>query len=97
MERIWWSLREIKNEDGRNALPEPPTNLPLIVLGHPQLAASCQRAGSVFIPVSTPGIGAAGHLFRTDGVVLLPLFAVHDDGLPGAADVIAQITQELSS
>jgi formylmethanofuran dehydrogenase subunit B len=75
----------------------PPTTLPLIVLGHPGLAASCRRAGSVFIPVSTPGIGSAGHLFRTDGVVLLPLFAVHDDGLPGVADVVAQITQELSS
>jgi formylmethanofuran dehydrogenase subunit B len=75
----------------------PSTDLPLIVLGHPYLAASCQRTGSVFIPVSTPGIGSAGHLFRTDGVVLLPLFAVRDDGLPGAADVIAQITRELSS
>lgn len=75
----------------------PATDLPLIVLGHPRLAASCQRAGSVFIPVSTPGIGAAGHLFRTDGVVLLPLFALRDDGLPSAADVITQITQEISS
>ncbi len=75
----------------------PPTTLPLIVLGHPKLASSCQRKGSVFIPVSTPGIGSAGHLFRTDGVVLLPLFAVHDGGLPGVADVIAQITQELGT
>jgi formylmethanofuran dehydrogenase subunit B len=75
----------------------PPTELPLIVLGHPKLAASCDRKGSVFIPVSTPGIGSAGHLFRTDGVVLLPLFAVHDDGLPSVAGVITQITQELFS
>lgn len=75
----------------------PPMKLPLIVLGHPNLAASCRRKGSVFMPVSTPGIGSAGHLFRTDGVVLLPLFAVHDDGLPSAADVIMQIAQGLSS
>ncbi len=75
----------------------PTTQLPLIVLGHPQLATSCQRAGSVFIPVSTPGIGAAGHLFRTDGVVLLPLFAVRDDELPSVAEVIAQITLEVTS
>jgi formylmethanofuran dehydrogenase subunit B len=75
----------------------PTTKLPLIVLGHPGLATSCQRKGSVFIPVSTPGIGSAGHLFRTDGVVLLPLFAVRDDGLPSVADVIAQIAQELAS
>jgi formylmethanofuran dehydrogenase subunit B len=75
----------------------PQTKLPLIVLGHPNLSRSCQREGSVFIPVSTPGIGSSGHLFRTDGVVLLPLFAVHDDGLPSAADVMAQITQELTA
>ena len=80
-----------------SSLAPPTTELPLIVLGPPGLATSCQRKGSVFIPVSTPGIGSAGHLFRTDGVVLLPLFAVHDDGLPGVADVVAQITQELSS
>jgi formylmethanofuran dehydrogenase subunit B len=67
------------------------------VLGHPSLAASCARVGSVFVPVSTPGIGSAGHLFRTDGLVLLPLFAVRDDGLPGVAEVMAQITQELAA
>jgi formylmethanofuran dehydrogenase subunit B len=75
----------------------PSTDLPLIVLGHPNLAVSCRRAGSVFIPVSTPGIGSAGHLFRTDGVVLLPLFAVRDDVLPSVADVVVQITQELAA
>jgi formylmethanofuran dehydrogenase subunit B len=75
----------------------PPTTLPLIVLGHPNLAASCARVGSVFIPVSTPGIGSAGHLFRTDGLVLLPLFAVRDDGLPVVAEAMAQITQELAA
>jgi formylmethanofuran dehydrogenase subunit B len=75
----------------------PPTKRPLIVLGHPRLATSCARPGSVFIPVSTPGIGSAGHLFRTDGVVLLPLFAVHDDALPSVADVITQIVQELAA
>ena len=74
----------------------PPTALPLIVLGHPNLAATCQRNGSVFIPVSTPGIGSAGHLFRTDGVVMLPLFAVRDDRLPGVADVVARIAQEIA-
>ena len=74
----------------------PPTALPLIVLGHAGLAASCHRTNAVFIPVSTPGIGSAGHLFRTDGVVLLPLFALHDDKLPSAADVITRITREVT-
>ena len=75
----------------------PSSSLPLIVLGHPQLAATCRRKGSVFIPVSTPGIGAAGHLFRTDGVVLLPLFAVREDDLPSVGDVVAQITRGLAA
>ena len=51
----------------------------MVVLGHPALAARCRRSGAatVFIPVATPGIGSAGHLFRTDGTVLMPLDAVH--------------------
>ena len=73
----------------------PPTRLPLVVLGHPALASSCTRAGSVYIPVSTPGIGSAGHLFRTDGVVLLPLFPVYADTLPTTADVIDRIAARM--
>ena len=74
----------------------PPTRLPLVVLGHPALASSCRREGAVFIPVSTPGIGSAGHLFRTDGVVLLPLFPVYADTLATVAELVGRITQELS-
>ena len=35
------------------------TRLPMVVLGHPGLAARCRRSGAptVFIPVATPGIG----------------------------------------
>jgi formylmethanofuran dehydrogenase subunit B len=74
----------------------PPAGpLPRVVLGHPGLAGHCAHEGSVFIPVSTPGIGSPGHLFRTDGVVLLPLFAVHADGLPTLADVVGRLMQEL--
>jgi formylmethanofuran dehydrogenase subunit B len=71
-------------------------DLPRVVLGHPRFATAAQETGTVFIPVSTPGIGSAGHLFRTDGVVLLPLFAVRDDGLPSVAEVLGRITQEMS-
>jgi len=78
--------------------PAPPVvDLPRIVLGHPSFGAAVQGPGTVFIPVSTPGIGSAGHLFRTDGVVLLPLFAIRDDGLPSVADVLGRITRELSA
>jgi len=72
--------------------PDPVAPLPAIVLGHPaQAAALGGRADCIFIPVATPGIGAAGHLFRTEGSVLIPLAAVTDDGLPSVAEVVARI------
>jgi formylmethanofuran dehydrogenase subunit B len=71
----------------------PSTTLPTIVLGHPDLAGS---PVAVFIPVSTPGIGSPGHLFRADGSVMLPLFAVHHDGLPTLAVVVDRIAGALA-
>jgi formylmethanofuran dehydrogenase subunit B len=68
------------------ALP-PPCTLPLIVLGHPAQASACARRDAVFIPVATPGIGVDGHVFRTDGTVLMPLAAVRPDALPSVAEV----------
>ena len=77
----------------------PPANrLPMVVLGHPALAAAAgARSGlpTVFIPVSTPGIGSAGHVFRTDGTVLMSLDAVYRDRLPALADVLGRIAAEL--
>ena len=79
--------------------PPPATSLPLIVLGHPALAPapSAAAADSVFIPVSTPGIGSAGHLFRTDGGVVLPLFTVYRDVLPTAGEVLGRLTQAVKT
>ena len=75
----------------------PPNALPMIVLGHPAMASVCRRPGlpTLFIPVATPGIGAAGHVFRTDGTVLMPLHAVVDQGLPTMAEVLLRITRAL--
>jgi formylmethanofuran dehydrogenase subunit B len=77
--------------------PAPPaTDLPRVVLGHPGLAARLASGpDSVFIPVSTPGIGSPGHLFRTDGVVVVPLHALYADGLPSVAQVVADLTARL--
>ena len=72
-------------------------DLPLIVLGHPALAASAARPGAVFIPVSTPGIGSAGHLFRTDGGSVLPLTPLYVDTLPPLADVLDRVTSMIRS
>ena len=77
-------------------LPVPPAaqGLPRIVLGHPDQAA---EGDDVFIPVSTPGVGSRGHLFRTDGSVLLPLQPLYEDTLPTVAAVLRDIHQALSA
>ena len=77
----------------------PPNRLPMVVMGHPALATAVQRTGlaTIFIPVATPGIGSAGHLFRTDGTVLMPLQAVYRDRLPTVADVAGLIDSALRS
>lgn len=91
------ALLWISSFDAGNA--PPPNTLPTVVLGHPGLAARCQRgdAATLFIPVATPGIGEAGHLFRTDGTVLMPLHAVLDSGLPSVAEVLTGIGRSLAS
>lgn len=79
-------------------LRPPETAVPLIVLGHPGLAAACtDRSGpTVFIPVSTPGIGSAGHMFRADGGVVLPLAPVYADSLPAVTNVAASLASRLA-
>ncbi|MDR1967205.1 MAG: formylmethanofuran dehydrogenase [Burkholderiaceae bacterium] len=81
---------------GQESAP-PRTGLPCIVLGHPRTALPQGAGERVFIPVSTPGIGAGGHLFRTDGVVMLPLRALYDDGLPGVAEVVRRLTRKVQA
>ncbi len=80
-------------DPGSNAPPQ--TDLPLIVLGPPTLAATCSRPGSVFIAVATPGVDATGHVFRTDGTVLMPLRALRASTLPSVASVAQGILHAL--
>lgn len=75
----------------------PATPLPLVVLGHPAQAAAARRPGAVFIGVSTPGIGRAGHVFRTDGTVLMPLQAARPDALPSVDQVAARLLAALKA
>ena len=76
--------------------PAPPsTDAPRIVLGHPVMRLP--RGDRVFIPVSTPGIGSGGHLFRTDGSVMLPLRPLYEDGLPSVADVVRRLTDAVKA
>jgi formylmethanofuran dehydrogenase subunit B len=75
--------------------------LPRIVLGPPGMAerlrAPHDASGEVFIPVATPGLNAAGHLFRTDGIVVVPLTAARDDGLAGVAEVLGRLLERLGA
>jgi len=73
----------------------PPSALPLIVLGPPAMSSSLRTDACVFFPVATPGLDAAGHLFRTDGPVVVPVFAVRDERLSGVAQVLDGITGRL--
>ena len=78
--------------------PAPPsTKAPCIVLGHPAMRLPAGSADSVFIPVSTPGIGSAGHLFRTDGSVMLPLRPVYEDNLPSVAGVVRRLADAVKA
>lgn len=80
----------------------PAATLPRIVLGSagmgPRLLEQGLAADCVFVPVATPGMDAAGHLFRTDGVVV-PLRAGRDEGLPGVDCIASQLLelQELAA
>jgi formylmethanofuran dehydrogenase subunit B len=71
--------------------------VPAIVLGHPGLAEAARARGAttVFIPVATPGIDSAGHLFRIDGSVVMPLAAARGAALPSVATVVARLAEQL--
>ncbi|WP_222622800.1 formylmethanofuran dehydrogenase [Ramlibacter cellulosilyticus] len=80
---------------GPDGLP-PATDLPRIVVGPPAMGPRVRDRNCIFLPVATPGVNAAGHLFRTDGVVV-PLVAARDDALPGVAQVAARLLHALES
>jgi formylmethanofuran dehydrogenase subunit B len=77
----------------------PGATVTMIVLGHPALAeaAKARGAGTVFIPVATPGIDGTGHLFRVDGPVVLPLAAARSAGLPSVAAIAARLSEQLAA
>jgi formylmethanofuran dehydrogenase subunit B len=71
----------------------PAVDIPTIVLGH--AAMRFDREPDVFIPVGTPGIDHAGHMFRADKVVALPLRKLRESGLPSVAQALAAISDRL--
>ena len=71
----------------------PASAAPAVVLGRAGMIFEQEPA--VFIPVGTPGVDHAGHLFRTDRVVALPLRRLRPSALPSVADAVAAIEQVL--
>ena len=67
----------------------------------PTVILSPYRAGAsdadVYIPTGVPGIDHAGNLFRTDGVISLPLKKLRDSGAQSAAEVIGAITSHIQA
>ena len=74
--------------------PPPDTDTPTIVIGHP--AMQFEHPPEIFIPAGIPGIDHAGHMFRMDNVVSLPLYKLRETTLPSAADILKQITARVS-
>jgi formylmethanofuran dehydrogenase subunit B len=68
----------------------PDTDIPTIVIGHPNMQVSQQTA--VFIPVGVPGIDSRGLACRTDSVATLPLQKIRSNDLPIASDILNKIS-----
>jgi formylmethanofuran dehydrogenase subunit B len=68
-------------------------DVPAIVLGHPRTQLDARNAPTVFIPVATPGLDHASHLFRVDTSVVAPLSAARDNTLPSVASIVNELIQ----
>jgi formylmethanofuran dehydrogenase subunit B len=99
---VGWSGRALLARDAADGLLwistlddlEPPAaGLPTVMLARPGFLPS--TAVEVLIPVGIPGLDHAGSLYRTDGVVALPVRPLRDAGLPTAAGVLERIAAAL--
>ncbi|CAI8807357.1 formylmethanofuran dehydrogenase subunit B [Methylococcus capsulatus] len=73
--------------------PPPAAEVPTVVIGRSGM--QFDEEPEVYIPVGVPGIDHAGHMYRCDNVVAMPLYALRDCGLTTAAAVLAAIEQSL--
>lgn len=66
---------------------------PVVALGTP--GSRFAREPEAFIPVGTPGLDHDGQVFRTDGVVALPVRGLRESTLPPVADVMAALAEAI--
>jgi formylmethanofuran dehydrogenase subunit B len=76
-----------------SAAPPPAAEIPAVVIGRSGMRFD--QEPEVFIPVGVPGIDHAGHMYRCDAVVAMPLYPLRDCGLTSAASVLAAIERSL--
>lgn len=69
--------------------PPPEVKAPAVVIGRSGMCFGHEP--EVFIPVGVPGIDFAGHMYRCDNVVALPLYQLRKSPLPRAAAVLKAI------
>lgn len=74
--------------------PPPEFDGKLVALAHPDTVFS--KEPEVFIPVGTPGIDHAGHVFRLDTVVCLPLDRLRISTLPSVTETARAIGRAAS-
>lgn len=72
----------------------PAAALPTIVIGRSGMVFD--KEPDVFIPVGTPGIDHAGHVFRLDNVVAIRLKKLRESALPSTAEALYAIEQALA-
>jgi formylmethanofuran dehydrogenase subunit B len=75
--------------------PPPTSEVPTVVIGRSGMRF--EREPEVFIPVGVPGIDFAGHMYRCDNVVAMPLYQLRESGLYRAAEVLRAIEQALDA
>ncbi len=79
-----------------NARQTPPAAfVPTIVIGRSGMVF--EKEPEVYIPAGAPGIDHAGHMYRCDNVVCLPLRKLRDSGLPSGAAVLKGIETALGN
>jgi formylmethanofuran dehydrogenase subunit B len=67
----------------------PATKIPTIVLG--RVGMKPAKGTQVFIPIATPGADHAGHFYRSDKIVALPLRKLRETLLPSVEQVVNAI------
>jgi formylmethanofuran dehydrogenase subunit B len=74
-------------------IPPPETEIPVVAITHSD--TQFRREPAVVIPVGVPGVDHGGAVFRTDGLVALPLQPLRSSPRPSIAAALAAIRQAL--